>query len=166
MKQGMLWPGVRTNKVKSQSALAIAVIFLASLVGCRSAFQPPSATFLLWSKQGERATNIKKALLECGDPNPYDAIDREWIDGKLVTYTTIEDSAASELCTKTNSYQKKHACSATQFATCRFANSKINVPFQNAASADDLTANSVKGEGSQTYVSPRRLSRFKFNMRQ
>lgn len=47
------------------------IIVLALLLGgCPKPFQPVAPTYQLWSKRGASELDIKKALLECGEPAP------------------------------------------------------------------------------------------------
>jgi len=49
----------------------ILVVMLVGLSGCiRSYFQPPPPGYKYWTKSGTTELVIKKALMECGAPNP------------------------------------------------------------------------------------------------
>ncbi|WCE05583.1 hypothetical protein [Pseudoxanthomonas sp. JBR18] len=57
--------------------MRLVAIFLFSLVvGCsgRKPFQPPPDTYERWVKPGESFIDVKKAVMECGYPNPYNAL--------------------------------------------------------------------------------------------
>ena len=77
------------------------------LSGCAKPFQPVPPLFLLWSKDGVDVIGVKKALLECGYPNPYDGVDRSWVGGTLISHTSLDDSVMSELCMKKNFFEKQ-----------------------------------------------------------
>ena len=83
------------------------IFFLFGLLGCAKPFQPVPPLFLLWSKDGTDVVGVKKALLECGYPNPYDGVDREWVNGKLISHTNLDDSVMSEMCMRKNAFTKK-----------------------------------------------------------
>ncbi len=48
----------------------VAVILLTLLVGCTKPFQPMKPGYKLWSKAGASDLDVKKAMLECGEPTP------------------------------------------------------------------------------------------------
>jgi len=49
----------------------ILVVILVGLTGCvRHYFQPPPPEYKMWIKPGATELMIKKALMECGAPNP------------------------------------------------------------------------------------------------
>ncbi len=52
------------------------VLFL-GVTGCRSAFQPPPASFERWTRPGTSSHHIMASLMECGYPSPGPNID-EW----------------------------------------------------------------------------------------
>jgi hypothetical protein len=74
------------------------MFFLASCIsGCFGGepFQPPPPEFENWSKTGVTDLDVKKAMLECGYPSPYQAA--QWRIGQAVTQ---EEFALMYVCMK------------------------------------------------------------------
>jgi hypothetical protein len=47
------------------------IVLTLALTGCvRHYFQPPKPAYQYWTKPGASELDVKKALLECGDPSP------------------------------------------------------------------------------------------------
>ena len=53
-------------------AISIVICCCINLSGCATKlFQPPPSEFTLWSRAGTSVDELKKAMLECGFPNPH-----------------------------------------------------------------------------------------------
>ncbi|EJF93367.1 hypothetical protein LBE40_05960 [Bartonella taylorii] len=52
--------------------LLSAMILLSIPAGCEGFFAPPPGYIYMWEKLGADKLEVKKALLECGMPTPYD----------------------------------------------------------------------------------------------
>jgi hypothetical protein len=52
--------------------LLSAFLFLSGCLGWKP-FQPPPPEFESWSKSGASVLEVKKSMLECGYPSPYEA---------------------------------------------------------------------------------------------
>jgi len=88
----------------------IAIVFtltLMALPGCAKPFQPVPPTFKLWQKPNISEDGIKKAMLECGYPTPFEAIDRQAINGTLIRHTTNDEIALMELCMEQSGFVSK-----------------------------------------------------------
>jgi hypothetical protein len=80
---------------------AMITLFPLLLSGCFGwkPFQPPPTEFESWSKAGVASVEVKKAMLECGYPSPYEAV--EWRPGVAVTQ---EEFALMYMCMKSNGF--------------------------------------------------------------
>jgi hypothetical protein len=80
---------------------AVILLLTVCLSGCFGwePFQPPPPEFESWSKAGVSSLDVKKAMLECGYPSPYEAV--EWRPGVVITQ---EESASMYMCMKSNGF--------------------------------------------------------------
>lgn len=60
--------------MKNSTSLALLFLSAIFLSGCRSAFQPPPASFERWKKEGASVQHVIAALLECGYPWPGSSV--------------------------------------------------------------------------------------------
>lgn len=53
----------------------IRLFFVIFVVGCAAYFQPPKPAYQVWKKEGKGELDVKKALLECGEPSPEPTVE-------------------------------------------------------------------------------------------
>jgi hypothetical protein len=61
--------------IRIVAGLITTAVTSAILAGCSNfrPFQPPPLEFEMWRKQGATIESVKRALLECGYPSPFNA---------------------------------------------------------------------------------------------
>jgi hypothetical protein len=109
-------------------------------------FQPPPPEFESWAKVDVTSLNVKKAMLECGYPSPYQAA--QWQAGKAVTQ---EEFAEMYMCMKSSGFvfaggrydfcehsRNLKACRSGVAPPARDINKRINGTFCHAHSNDPV----------------------------
>ena len=71
------------------------VALTTAITACGKPFQPPPPPVERWQKSGSSQLEIKKALLECGEPSPYKGFD------ELITNNSY---ALTQLCMQKNGF--------------------------------------------------------------
>lgn len=128
---------------KTKFFFALIVTFLSGCFGFEP-FQPNPPEYQVWSRPGVTEMDVKKAMLECGYPNPYELR----YSGQI---TTLDDIANINKCMISNgfSYGKDgydfcdhhglvKACQHGSVIPSRDVNKRINGGFCRAHSSDPV----------------------------
>ena len=104
-------------------SLLVVMIFFVS--GCRSAFQPPPASFERWKKEDASVQHVIATLLECGYPWPGSSVG-DW--EKAYGATWESNMILAEKCVEKQGFVEKYKNGSV--AECKYYSSEQTKKYQ------------------------------------
>jgi hypothetical protein len=135
----------RVGNVVRKNGFSSATLLSMLLTGCFGfrPFQPNHPEYQEWSKNGVRELDIKKAMLECGYPSPYEVSTSDGI--------TVNDIALMHVCLTSNGFvydkgryvfcdhwRQLKACQSGSAVPARDVSKRISGRFCHAHSGDPV----------------------------